>query len=145
MAEDRIPRKEARIGVNWKCAIEKLGEREQHLPAPLAAVYERVQADVSDVGGRPGLRLRDISMNGAFIEGEALPLLSRVAMVFDVPGFHKVEAVGWVMWRRREACTIERDDGSRLTLGPGFGILFEWISLEARLEIARRIARNQPE
>ena len=27
-----------------------------------------------------------------------------------------------------------------MTLGAGFGVLFEWISLEARLEIARRIA-----
>jgi hypothetical protein len=141
--EDRIPRREARMGVNWKVTIEKLGEREQKLPPELAAVYERVKADVTDVGARRQAVLRDVSMNGAFVEGEPLPLLSRVAMLFDVPGFRKVEAVGWVMWRRREACTITRDDGEKLTLAAGFGVLFEWTSLEARLEIARRIARNQ--
>jgi hypothetical protein len=143
MSEERIPRRETRLTVNWKMAIEKLGEREQQLPPELAAVYERVKAETTDVGKRPKLMLRDISMNGAFIEGEALPLLSRVALVMDVPDFRKVEAVGWVMWRRREACTITREDGFQITLEPGFGVLFEWISLEARLEIARRIAAHR--
>jgi hypothetical protein len=140
---ERVPRREARMGVNWKVTIEKLGEREQKLPPELAAVYERVKADVSGVGTRTQALMRDVSMNGAFVEGESLPLLSRVAMVMEVPGYRKVEAVGWVMWRRREGCTIARDDGHKVTLGPGFGVLFEWVSLEARLEIARRIARNQ--
>jgi hypothetical protein len=143
MSDERIPRRETRLTVNWKMAIEKLGEREQMLPPELAAVYERVKAETTDVGKRPKLALRDISMNGAFIEGEPLPLLSRVAMVMDVPEFRKVEAVGWVMWRRREACTITREDGFKVTLEPGFGVLFEWISLEARLEIARRIAAHR--
>jgi hypothetical protein len=144
-AVDRTPRREARIGVNWKVTCEKLGEREQKLPPELAAVYDRVQADATSVGERHQLTIRDVSMNGAFVEGTSLPLLSRVAMVLEVPGFRKVEAVGWVMWRRREACTIQREDGAKLELGPGFGVLFEWLSLEARLEIARRIARNQSE
>ena len=141
----RTPRREARIGVSWKVTCEKLAEREQKLPAELAAVYERIRADNTGVGQRYNLTLKDVSMNGAFVEGEALPLLSRVAMVFEVPDFRKVETVGWVMWRRREACTITREDGQKLELGPGFGVLFEWMSLEARLEIARRIARNQAE
>jgi hypothetical protein len=141
--EERVPRREARMSVEWKVAVENLGEREQKLPAELAAVYERVKADTTDVGKRHELLLRDVSMNGAFVEGEALPLLSRVAMVFDMPGFRKVEATGWVMWRRRESCTIRREDGFELTLPPGFGVLFEWISLEARLEIARRIASHK--
>ena len=141
-AVQRTPRREARIGVSWKVAVEKLGEREQKLPAGLAEVYERVKADNTSVGARHQLTIKDVSMNGAFIEGESLPLLSRVAMVFEVPEFRKVEAVGWVMWRRTAACTIARDDGEKLELGPGFGVLFEWLSLESRLEIARRIARN---
>ena len=144
-AVQRTPRREARMGVSWKVAVEKLGERDQKLPPELAAVYERVKADPTAVGSRHQLTIRDVSMNGAFVEGESMPLLSRVAMVFEMPGFRKVEAVGWVMWRRKEACTIVRDDGEKLTLGPGFGVLFEWLSLEARLEIARRIARNSPE
>jgi hypothetical protein len=141
-AVQRTPRREARIGVTWKVAVEKLGEREQKLPPGLADVYERVKADNTSVGTRHQLTIKDVSMNGAFIEGETMPLLSRVAMVFEVPEFRKVEAVGWVMWRRKAACTIEREDGQKLELGPGFGVLFEWLSLESRLEIARRIARN---
>ncbi len=139
----RTPRREARIGVSWKVAVEKLGERDQNLPPGLAEVYERVKAESTAVGARHQLTIRDVSMNGAFLEGESLPLLSRVAMVFEVPGFRQVESVGWVMWRRRDSCTITREDGEKLTLGAGFGVLFEWLSLEARLEIARRIARNQ--
>lgn len=144
-AIQRTPRREARIGVSWDVAVEKLGERDQRLPPGLAEVYERVKADPTSIGTRFALTIRDVSMNGAFVEGEPLPLLSRVAMVFDLPGFRKVEAVGWVMWRRKDKCTITRDDGATLELGAGFGVLFEWLSLEARLEIARRIARNQTE
>jgi hypothetical protein len=135
------PRREARATVDWKVAVEKLGERGQKLPPALEAVYERVHTDGSDVGKRAQLTIRDVSMNGAFLEGEPLPLLSRVAMVFAVPGFRKVEAVGWVMWRRKEPCTVEHE-GKKLELPAGFGVLFEWMSLESRLEIARRIARD---
>jgi hypothetical protein len=142
-AVQRNPRREARIGVSWKVSVEKLGEREQKLPPGLAEVYERVKTDGSGVGSRHQLTMRDVSMNGAFLEGEPLPLLSRVAMVFEMPGYRKVEAVGFVMWRRSAACTVTRDDGEKSELGAGFGVLFEWLSLEARLEIARRIARNQ--
>jgi hypothetical protein len=141
----KTPRREARMGVSWKVAVEKLGERDQKLSPELAAVYERVKADPTAVGSRHQLTIKDVSMNGAFVEGESMPLLSRVAMIFDMPNYRKVEAVGWVMWRRKEPCTITREDGEKLTLGPGFGVLFEWLSLESRLEIARRIARNQPE
>ncbi len=142
-AVQRNPRREARIGVSWKVSVEKLGEREQKLPPELAAVYERVKTDTAAVGSRHQLTIRDVSMNGAFLEGEPLPLLSRVAMVFEVPDYRKVEAVGFVMWRRSAACSITREDGETSELGAGFGVLFEWLSLEARLEIARRIARNQ--
>lgn len=141
----RTQRREARIGVRWEVAVEVLGEREQKLPPGLADVYERVRAVDSEVGKRMQLDIRDVSMNGAFVEGEPLPLLSRVAMVFEVPEFRKVEAVGWVMWRRTAACTLTTDDGRTVELGAGFGVLFEWLSLEARLEIARRIARGASE
>jgi hypothetical protein len=133
-------RRDARITVDWSVVAEKIHEIDQKLPPPLAKVYERVTADPTDLGKRLTLHVRDISVNGAFIEGEALPLLSRVAMVFDVPGFRRVEAVGWVLWRRKDKCTIE-SDGKKVELGAGFGVVFEWISLDARLEIARRVAK----
>ena len=45
-----------------------------------------------------------------------------------------------MLWRRTAPCTITRPTGAPITLGAGFGVVFEWISLEARLEIARRVA-----
>ena len=48
--------------------------------------------------------------------------------------------VGWVLWRRKEICTVTRPNGAPVTLGSGFGVVFEWVSLEARIEIARRVA-----
>jgi hypothetical protein len=136
----RVKRRDARIEVAWNVACEKTVEIEQELAPPLAQVYERVHADVTDKGKRFAATLRDLSVNGAFLEAEPLPLLSRVVMVIDMPTFRQIEAVGWVLWRRTAPCTITRPSGAPITLGAGFGVVFEWISLEARLEIARRVA-----
>ncbi len=136
----RVKRRDARLEVAWNVACEKTVEIEQALAQPLARVYERVHADASDKGKRFAATLRDRSVNGAFLEGEPLPLLSRVILLIDMPSWKKVEAVGWVLWRRAEPCTIPRPSGAPVTLGAGFGVIFEWISLEARLEIARRVA-----
>lgn len=136
----RVTRRDARIEVAWNVACEKTVEIEQQLQAPLRQVYERVNADPTDKGKRFAATLRDLSVNGAFLEAEPLPLLSRVILVIDVPSFRQVEAVGWVLWRRTAPCTITRPSGAPVTLGAGFGVVFEWISLEARLEIARRVA-----
>jgi hypothetical protein len=136
----RNARRDARLAVAWPVAFEQTAELEQTLAPELARVYERVTADKSELGRRIRGTLRDLSVNGAFIEGEPLPLMSRVVMIVDVPGFRQVEAVGWVLWRRREACTAVGPGGAPLTLGPGFGMIFEWISFDARVEIARRVA-----
>jgi hypothetical protein len=136
----RIKRRDARIEVAWNVACEKTAEIEQTLQKPLVDVYERVHADPTDKGKRFAATLRDLSVNGGFLEAEPLPLLSRVVMVIDMPSYREVEAVGWVLWRRTAPCTITRPSGAPITLGAGFGVVFEWISLEARLEIARRVA-----
>jgi hypothetical protein len=136
----RIKRRDARIEVAWNVACEKTVEIEQTLQKPLVDVYERVHADPTDKGKRFAATLRDLSVNGGFLEAEPLPLLSRVVMVIDLPSYREVEAVGWVLWRRTAPCTITRPSGAPITLGAGFGVVFEWISLEARLEIARRVA-----
>jgi len=136
----RIARREARMEVAWKAACEKAAEIEQQLQPPLARVYERVHADPTEIGKRFDATLRDLSVTGAFLEGEPLPLLSRVVMRIEVPEFRTVEAVGWVMWRRKAACTITGARGVQTRLGAGFGVLFEWLPLDARLEIARRVA-----
>jgi hypothetical protein len=108
----RVTRRDARIEVAWNVACEKTVEIEQTLQKPLEAVYERVHADSSDKGKRFAATLRDLSVNGAFLEAEPLPLLSRVVMLIDVPSFRQVEAVGWVLWRRTAPCTIKRPTGA---------------------------------
>lgn len=138
--QKRVTRRDARIEVAWNVACEKTVEIEQALEPALERVYERIRADPTDKGKRFAATLRDLSVNGAFLEAEPLPLLSRVRMEIDVPSFRRVEAVGWVLWRRTAPCTITRPTGAPVTLGAGFGVIFEWISLEARLEIARRVA-----
>ena len=136
----RVKRRDARIEVAWNTTCEKTTEIEQRLPQELEKVYERIKADPTDAGKRFQATLRDLSVNGAFLEADPLPLLSRVALVIDIPNWKPVEAVGWVLWRRTAPCTIRRPNGAPITLGAGFGLVFEWISLEARLEIARRVA-----
>jgi hypothetical protein len=138
--QGRVRRRDARIEVAWNAACEKVVEIEQKLAPELAQVYERVHADPTGKNHRFQATVRDLSVNGAFVEAEPLPLLSRVVMAIDIPGFKVVEAVGWVLWRRTAACTIRRPNGAPITLGAGFGVIFEWISLEARLEIARRVS-----
>ena len=136
----RVKRRDARIEVAWNVSCEKTVEIDQALQPELAQVYERIRADPTDKGKRFAATLRDLSVNGAFLEAPPLPLLSRVVMMIDMPTFRAVEAVGWVLWRRTAPCTITRPSGAPVTLGAGFGVVFEWISLEARLEIARRVA-----
>jgi hypothetical protein len=139
----RIPRRDARVKVAWRALCEKTLQMEQKLDPALAKVYERVQADPTGVGDRFEAIVRDISVNGAFLEGRALPILSRVAIVMEVPEWKRVEAVGWVLWRRSEACLVSRADGETATLQAGFGVVFEWVALETRLEIARRVAAQR--
>lgn len=138
----RQRRRDARLHVDWVATCEKIVEIEQKLDPKLAAVYERVHADPTGVGHRVQARVRDISVNGAFIAGEPLPLLSRVALIIEVPDFRHVEAVGWVLWRRTAPCTLNASNGTPVELEAGFGIIFEWASLESRLEIARRVAQT---
>lgn len=141
MMSERVQRRDARVKVAWPVVCEKTRQVEQQLHPSLQAVYERVQADAADVGKRFTATVRDVSVNGAFIEGTPLPILSRVAMSIDVPEFRRVEAIGWVLWRRSAACAFE-SDGRTVELSPGFGVVFEWIPLEARLELARRVAQG---
>ncbi len=137
---ERVPRRDARIEVAWTAECEKINEMEQQLHPALEKVYERIRADPTDRGKRFVATVRDLSVNGAFLEAEPLPLLSRVALKLEIPSWKSVDAVGWVLWRRTGPCTITRPSGAPLTLGAGFGVIFEWIPLDARLEIARRVA-----
>ncbi len=143
MSALKLERREARLVVDWPVAMEKILSRAQLLPLQLQGAYERVESEPSRIGKRFAARLADVSPNGGFLIGEPLPLLSRVAMVIDVPDWEPVEAIGWVMWRRLKPTQSVGADGPSVALPAGFGVLFEWISMEARIELSRRIAEGR--
>jgi hypothetical protein len=135
-------RRALRIQVIQPAVLYSVGQPDVALHPNLARVYERVIAAKERVGERlPGI-VRDLSTNGAFIAAEALPLLARVAVSFELSGFGNIEALGWVMWRRTGDCEIPRASGGNAALPRGFGILFESIALDARLAIHRMVEQS---
>jgi hypothetical protein len=136
-------RRAQRIAVNFPTLVEKLGHRDLHLHPSLAAHYERVHPDGENLGLKFPASLNDLSTNGCFIAGPPLPLLSRVACAFTLPGYGQIEALGWVLWRRKADCEIPAESGAVTTLKAGFGLLFEAIPLDARLQIAKYIDSHQ--
>lgn len=130
-----------RILINAPAVIESIGQATMTLHPNLANVFRRVQADADTVGQRFPAVVRDLSTNGAFIAGHAMPLLARVAMRFELPGFGPLDAIGWVMWQRTADCQVPDPHGALITLPKGFGVLFESISLEARRAIAALAVR----
>jgi hypothetical protein len=134
-------RRAARLVVNAPAIVESIGQGPMHLHPNLAAVFRRVQADATTIGKRFPAVVRDLSTNGAFISAAPLPLLSRVAVKFDIKGIGSVDAVGWVLWQRAEDCELPAPAGM-ITLPKGFGVLFESIPLEIRSAIAALVARS---
>ena len=133
-------RRAARLVVNAPAVVESIGQVPMSLHPNLAAVFKRVDADGSTVGKRFPAVVRDLSTNGAFISGPPLPLLSRVAIKFDVRGVGTVDAVGWVLWQRTDDCELPGTDQTT-TLPKGFGLLFESIPLETRAAIAALVTK----
>jgi hypothetical protein len=134
MPKDTERRRARRIAVNIPTAIEVVGHHDVELHANLARVYERVTSNPAALGKRFPASIRDLSTNGMFITGDALPLLSRVIMRFELDDFGSIDALGWILWRRSEDCEVPRGSGT-VTLPRGFGVLFEAIPLDARLAI----------
>ena len=137
-------RRAQRLVVSIPTVVEKLGARELPLHPVLVPIYERVQPDKSDLGLKFPASIKDLSTNGCFIAGLPIPLLSRVAFTFPLPGFGQVDALGWVLWRRREDAQVpaKNGGGTPILLKAGFGLLFEAISLDARGAIARMVAEH---
>ena len=133
-------RRAIRLLVNAAAVVESIGQVPMSLHPNLAAVFRRVDADTSTVGKRFPAVVRDLSTNGAFISGVVLPLLSRVALKFDVKGVGMIDAVGWVLWQRTGDCELP-GAGASTSLPKGFGILFESIPLEIRAGIAALVAK----
>src|SRR5207248_2657616 len=95
-----------RLLVSMPTVVEKLGPRALPLHPILVPIYERVATDASDIGLKFPAAIKDLSTNGCFIAGLPVPLLSRVAFTFPLPGFGQVDALGWVLWRRRAVDVI---------------------------------------
>lgn len=133
----REPRRARRLKVDYP--TEVIGIAAQELPpdTPLAAVYERVQPASDFIGLRAQFIVRDLSTNGAFLEGPALPLLSRVKFTFELEDHGPVHVTAWTMWRRTAPCTVSSANGP-VELPAGVGVLFESMDIDARIEIARR-------
>lgn len=105
----------------------------------LAKVFRRVDADRSSIGTKFPAVIRDLSTNGAFIAAQPLPLLSRVAIKFDLKGVGMIDAIGWVLWQRMDDCQVPSATGPA-ALPKGFGVLFEAIPMETRAAIAQLVA-----
>src|ERR1700712_3156628 len=99
-------RRAARLVINAPAIVESIGQGAMQLHPNLAAVFRRVDADNSTVGQRFPAVVRDLSTNGAFISAAPLPLLSRVAVKFEIKGVGAVDAVGWVLWQRASDCEL---------------------------------------
>lgn len=128
-------RRAQRLVVNAPAVVESIGQTAMQLHPNLAKVFRRVDADKTSIGTKFPAVIRDLSTNGAFISGVTLPLLSRVAIKFDVRGIGNVDAIGWVLWQRTEDCEVPAGDNAA-QLPKGFGVLFEAIPMEARSAIA---------
>ncbi len=124
-------RRAPRLVVNAPAVVESIGQASMALHPNLARVFKRVDADKSAIGAKFPAVVRDLSTNGAFISGDPLPLLSRVALKFEVRGVGTVDAIGWVLWQRTDDCEVQAT-----TLPRGFGVLFEAIPMETRAAIA---------
>lgn len=127
-------RRAARVVLNVPTVVETIGLPRHKLHDNLAAVYERVMPPADESQRFPGV-LHDLSTNGAFITGEPLPLLTRVAFTFPLTGYGQVDALGWILWRRTDDCEVPRAGGPAVKLAKGFGVLFEAIPLDARIAI----------
>jgi hypothetical protein len=133
-------RRAPRLVVNAPAVVESIGQGSMQLHPNLAKVFRRVDADRSSIGTKFPAVVRDLSTNGAFISGSPLPLLSRVAIKFDVKGVGVVDAIGWVLWQRMDDCELPGQNATALP--KGFGVLFEAIPMETRQAIAALVAKH---
>jgi hypothetical protein len=134
-------RRAPRLVVNAAATVESIGQVAMQLHPNLSRVFRRVEADRGSIGTKFPAIVRDLSTNGAFISGVALPLLARVAIKLEVARIGPIDAIGWVLWQRTDDCELPA--GSSKTLLPrGFGVLFESIPMETRAAIAALVARS---
>lgn len=133
-------RRALRLIVDIPTVVHSIGQSDLMLSSGLERIYERVAAAQEGRGQTLSGVVRDLSINGAFVAAEPLPLLSRVALGFALHDL-QVEAIGWILWRRLEDCDITREGLPQTVLSRGFGVLFEAIPMDARLLIHEMVNR----
>jgi hypothetical protein len=134
-------RRAPRLVVNAPAVVESIGQGSMQFHPNLAKVFRRIEADRSSIGTKFPAVVRDLSTNGAYISGPPLPLLSRVALKFEVKGIGSIDAIGWVLWQRMDDCELP-GQATTTALPKGFGVLFEAIPMETRSAIAALVARH---
>lgn len=125
--------------------VEVIGRPSQQLsPAPTALPTDEVVEIPSQMLGK---RFRGVLSNltptGAAVGTDTiLPLMSRVALTFQLEGGISATALGIVMWRRTEEVMVPREGLPPLKLKPGFGVLFEALPDDTRAAISDLIAKR---
>lgn len=133
-------RRAMRVALNAPTLVEVIDQSPIDLHPELGRVYQRVEPDRQFIGQKFPGAVRDLSTNGAFIAGYALPLLSRVMFSFELQDHGQVTIRGWTLWRRESDCEIPRANGAVALLPQGFGVLFESVAIDARIAIHRLVA-----
>lgn len=127
-------RRARRVLLNVPTVVQALAPAGKAVSPEMDPSYERVMPSDQAAGWSFPAVVRDISVNGAFISGEPLPLLTRVQFAFPLEGYGEIDVLGWSLWRRESDCEVPGPDG--ITILPrGFGVLFEAIPLDARIAI----------
>ncbi|GAC1351500.1 MAG: hypothetical protein NVS3B20_18740 [Polyangiales bacterium] len=133
------------IELNIEVKIDVIGRPSQQLtPAPTAQVSDEIVAiPTRFIGQTFRGTVSNLTPTGAAIAAdEVLPLLSRVALTFELDGGVTAIALGLVMWRRTAELAVPRDDAAPLVLKPGYGVLFEALSDRTRQAINELIAKR---
>jgi hypothetical protein len=133
-------RRAARVRVCIPATVEVLGDMPAH--GGFDTGYERLVVPTGLAGARFEAIIRDLSTSGARLSASELPsLLSRLSVVFSLPGYEKALAVCIVMWRRAKPATPSAH-GDEPPDFEGFGVQFEAVDIGVRKCIADMVSRG---
>lgn len=134
-------RRVARIPVHIPATVEVIAGAPEG--RAMDAGYECVSVPNQMAGQRFEAMVRDISVNGARLSARLIPpLLARISLAFEMPGYGMALAMCIVLWRRGPVFG-DPPDGESLEPGEvGFGVLFEAVDLAVRKTIAEMVERS---
>jgi PilZ domain len=133
-------RRAPRVRVHVPATVEVLGGLPAH--GGLDTGYERLVVPAAMAGARFAAIIEDLSTTGARLGASELPpLLSRLSVVFSLPGHERALAACVVMWRREKGATSSAPAGA-LPESASFGVSFEALDLGVRKCIADMVSRD---